>query len=507
MAKRSVRARKVSQTFFFILFVYILWSTTYPLTGILPPAAIFRIDPLVTLCTSLSERVILPGFLLSVSMLVFSALFGRFFCGWVCPLGSAIDAVGDIRKRVTPEDDAANRRRRVFKFYILGAIVIAALSGRQLAWAADPIVIAARFVSLNLIPAVTSTVNGAFILLIKYAHIYMLQDIYRPLRASVLGVNVYYFAHAGVIFCVFALITAASLFKRRLWCRSVCPLGALYAFIARIAPLRRVVTKCSKCAVCKSSCRMGAIRDDMTYSPGECILCMDCVYECPQHGTRFAWYPSRKARMPGGIPDTVKGGISRRKFLFLAFSPFLLLVSGPGGKGKKAGTGMIRPPAALKEEEFLDRCIRCGNCMKVCITNGLQPVMFEAGLNGLWTPRLVPEIGYCEYQCTLCGHTCPTGAIPKLSPSRKRATRLGVAEIDRSICIPWAQDKECIVCQEHCPVPDKAIKLQKETIGDRIIAKPVIDEYLCVGCGICQNKCPVRPVRAVRVSPRNSERT
>jgi MauM/NapG family ferredoxin protein len=167
---------------------------------------------------------------------------------------------------------------------------------------------------------------------------------------------------------------------------------------------------------------------------------------------------------------------------------------------------VIRPPAALNEEEFLNRCVRCGNCMKVCITNGLQPTMFQSGLQGVWTPRLVPEIGYCEYQCTLCGNTCPTGAILSLSVEQKKAVKLGVAEIDRSICIPWAHNKDCIVCEEHCPISQKAIKLKGVKIGSRTIFRPYIDEVLCVGCGICQNKCPVRPRRAIEVAPRNADR-
>ena len=142
--------------------------------------------------------------------------------------------------------------------------------------------------------------------------------------------------------------------------------------------------------------------------------------------------------------------------------------------------------------------------MKVCITNGLQPVMFQAGLGGIWTPQLVPETGYCEYRCTLCGRTCPTGAIPALSQEQKMTVKLGLAVIDRSICLPWAEHKECIVCQEHCPVSDKAIKLDTYAGG---LAKPYIDENLCVGCGICQNKCPVRPIRAIKVNPKNADRT
>lgn len=165
------------------------------------------------------------------------------------------------------------------------------------------------------------------------------------------------------------------------------------------------------------------------------------------------------------------------------------------------GSAVIRPPAALEESRFVDRCVRCGNCMKVCITNGLQPVLFQSGLAGLWTPELVPEIGYCEYDCTLCGRTCPTGAIRKLTHDEKRRTRLGLARIDESICIPWANGTECLVCQEHCPIPQKAIKIEWGQAQHGAVRRPSVDASLCVGCGICQNKCPVRPARAIRVRP------
>ena len=250
---------------------------------------------------------------------------------------------------------------------------------------------------------------------------------------------------------------------------------------------------------------MAAIKDDLGYAKGECILCMDCIYNCPDRLTSFKftlWRPGQKTARQDPRADGPK--ISRANFLAILIGSFSFLGAGSKAPGSEKAVSIIRPPAALEEDDFVNRCIRCGNCMKVCPTNALHPIMLQAGVDALWTPQLLPEIGYCEYNCVLCGKTCPTGAIPRLTQEKKATVKLGIARVDRSLCLPWAEGKECLVCQEHCPVADKAIKLDTYAGGP---AKPHVDEYLCVGCGICQNKCPVRPMRAIRVNGQDADRT
>ncbi len=497
-----VRMRRFSQVFFLCLFVYIIWSTTYPLRGFLPAGTFFTLDPLIMAATSLSERLLLPGLAVSASMLLLTLVFGRFFCGWVCPLGACIDTVGIFNRKKSDVSDVRNRRIRPVKFYILLAIVVCAAYAAQVAWVFDPTVIMARFVSLNFIPGLTFAADKAFIFLIKdLGWAGRLLDLYRALKASVLGINVYYFSHSFIILFFFVFVVGTALMLKRFWCRALCPLGALYALCATGALLSRVVKGCVHCRRCKSLCRMGAIKDDAGYVKGECILCLDCLSDCPAQSTRFRWSflrPAEERAVSGK-----SAGIDRRDFLLLACS--LLLALGARFREKtqpdKVKAIVIRPPGALDEKEFLNRCIRCGNCMKVCITNGLQPVMLETGIAGLWTPQLVPETGYCEYSCTLCGKVCPTAALPSLSVEQKHRTSLGLAEIDRTICLPWSRNEQCIVCQEHCPVSSKAIKLQEDSVNGAVVLRPYVEAQLCIGCGICQNKCPVRPVRAIRVRP------
>jgi len=260
--------------------------------------------------------------------------------------------------------------------------------------------------------------------------------------------DVYYLSHSAVIFTLFLSICIPAFFAGRFWCRVLCPLGALYNLAARSSRFIRP-----------------DIKNDVA------------------------------VKKNGG------DGISRRDFIFLLFSSVFLTGFRNRRRASAAARRVIRPPAALEEGDFTDRCIRCGSCMKICITNGLQPVMLEAGLEGVWTPQLVPEVGYCDYNCALCGGACPTGAIRRLPLKEKQNARLGTADVDHSICLAWSLNQRCLICERSCPVPGNAVKVRTDMVEGIAVGRPVVDKALCTGCGGCQNKCPVRPVRAIRVSP------
>jgi ferredoxin len=157
------------------------------------------------------------------------------------------------------------------------------------------------------------------------------------------------------------------------------------------------------------------------------------------------------------------------------------------------------------EVEFLKKCVRCGECMKVCLKNALYPATLQAGLEGVYTPMIIPRLGYCEYNCTLCGQVCPTGAIPELTSDRKKREVIGKAVLDKNRCIPFARKINCIVCEEHCPISQKAIRseevVETDSKGNRIsLKKPYVVEELCNGCGICEYVCPVEGQSAIRIT-------
>ncbi|MBU1084195.1 MAG: 4Fe-4S binding protein [Candidatus Omnitrophota bacterium] len=499
--------RRVSQVFFLCAFMYVLWSTTYPLTGSIPSDVFFVSDPHIVLLTAVAERMILPGTAVVLAMLFFTFIFGRFFCGWICPLGAAMDISSFFNKRKVLLKEKVNARIRKIKYFVLGISSIAAVLGVQIAWATDPVVMTARFISLSFIPAATLFLDRSFMFLVRDVGFYgKVYDIYRTLKSSVLGINAYFFGNTGMIVIFFAGIVLSAFFVSRLWCRTFCPLGAMYGLISKHSLLVRKASGCVSCGKCMTACRMESIKNPGdSYTKSECVLCMDCVYACPGEYTKFTFRDPFRSSVnnnptnpTNSINSTNPKGLSRKDFILLLISS-LFLSAFRWRKRNGSRASVTRPPGALRETEFVARCVRCGNCMKVCPTNVVQPAVLEAGLEGIWTPKMMFEIGYCEYNCTLCGQVCPTGALKKMPLKEKQKTPLGKAVVRKDRCLPWSRNENCLVCEEHCPVPDKAIKIDIINSGGIMIQRPVVDRELCIGCGICQNKCPVRPSRAIEV--------
>ncbi len=219
--------------------------------------------------TSLAERILLAGLAYALMMLVLTLLLGRFFCGWICPLGTVNDMIVSLRRKKIDQAPTYKHLRRV-KFILLACLLLSAIFGMQLAWLFDPIALFARFISLNFIPGITFLADKSFIFLIKTLHIRgALVDFYYSLSSSILGIKVAYFAHSLGILFIFVFILGLALWITRFWCRFLCPLGAMYALVARYSLLGRNVRDCTHCNICKNRCRMGAINPDMSYdSPG-----------------------------------------------------------------------------------------------------------------------------------------------------------------------------------------------------------------------------------------------
>jgi len=230
----------------------------------------------------------------------------------------------------------------------------------------------------------------------------------------------------------------------------------------------------------------------------ECIVCLDCDDPCTRSAVGY-----------GITLKTTPPDIKRRR---IVVSLAAGIISVPFLRQRPAvnDPSLIRPPGSLKESVFVKRCVKCGACLKVCPTGGLQPVLLEAGLEGIWTPKLVPLDGSCEY-CTLCGQVCPTGAIREMKKDALMKIKIGEAMIDRSRCLPWADGTPCIVCEEMCIVPQKAIWLEeiinKDENGDEVrLLLPHVDAGRCIGCGKCEQNCPLDDRPAIFVTSSGESR-
>jgi NAD-dependent dihydropyrimidine dehydrogenase PreA subunit len=232
----------------------------------------------------------------------------------------------------------------------------------------------------------------------------------------------------------------------------------------------------------------------------ECIACLSCVHVCPEDAVRFS-FQSRNAAMdhPGVQIDrrTFIGGAVGGVAVSLGMRADILHPSKDFIPLPPRHQGLIRPPGALPEPEFLQRCARCGECLRACPAYTLQPDWYRAGLEGLWAPRMNLRHAACDQNCNVCGLVCPTESIRPLSLIERRHARVGTAVILRDSCLPWARDERCLICEEQCPYG--AVVLQRDS-GHKS-GLPVVEPDRCNGCGHCEDKCPVTGDSAIIVSP------
>lgn len=492
------QVRRFSQALFLIVFLVLFRLTDYNGSDIIPYAVniFFRLDPLVLASVTLAEKKIIALLWPSLIVIVGTLLMGRVFCSWVCPMGTAIDMAG---RAVAKKD----RRIRLsyLKYLILIVVLLSAAFGVQLLAFFDPFSLLVRGLVFSIDPGFKFIVSSAFDAVYNHGPQWLSaisEPVYSVLKSFVLPYKQSFFYLSLFSFVLLAAVFALEFFGRRFWCRNLCPLGALLALISRFSLFRRRPVKlCSHCGQCATDCRMDVFDHRNRFRFEECNLCMDCLEFCPDAITTFQF------ASPAKYPKSLD--LTRRQFLTAAVSgvalPVAMKTDAISGHNPE---GLIRPPGAKADPDFSGLCVRCGECMKVCINNALQPLWLERGIEGMFTPVLVPRLGYCEFNCTLCSQVCPTGAIQKLTQKEKHAFVIGKAVFDKDKCLVYAQKKGCIVCEEHCPTHDKAIKFTGiQTIdlnGDMVYLKqPFVDEKLCIGCGICEHICPVEGKAAIFV--------
>jgi NAD-dependent dihydropyrimidine dehydrogenase PreA subunit len=453
---------------------------------VVPAETFLVIDPLVSLSTAIAARSWVWSLVCAGIILLVCVLIPRGFCGYLCPLGTLIDLFDwAIGKRVKRFRVAKDGWWVHIKYYLLVGVLVAAFCG----------VLISGYVAA--IPVIT---RG-------------LLFIGEPLQSGVArGWHLVPAMNVGHIISIllFLGVLGLGLLRPRFWCKYVCPSGAVFS-VANLfrASERKVEDTCINCNKCVQICPFDAIKPDFTTRVTDCTLCQTCGGVCPTESIKFVdrWNFANLKRL--NDPPTGETALGRRGFISL------LAGSGAGvaGGGAIAATTKLwganlddpnafrplRPPGSVPEREFLDICIRCCECFKVCPNNLLQAEGFQQGLEGLWTPMAVADWAGCDPSCNACGQVCPTGAIRALPLAEKKITRMGLAIVDPLTCLPHANREACQLCVDEChaagyhAIEFVQVHTEVDAAGQPIEGTghlaPVVLADKCVGCGICQTRC------------------
>ena len=284
---------------------------------------------------------------------------------------------------------------------------------------------------------------------------------------------------------IFLIVAALAAWRGRLYCNTLCPVGALLSLLGR-APLYRITLSqdmCVCCGMCEAACKGGAIDSKKKSVLTEnCVMCFNCIPACRRGGVTIE-----------KRPKMASFDLSRRHFIGAA-----------GGVVAGAGAYMIArklentlpspssepamPPGAGSAERFHSKCVGCGICIRECEGHVLVPSVTQYGLAGFMQPVLDYSRGACVYTCNHCSNVCPPNALLPLSLVEKQLTRIGMASVNVDSCVG------CGICASKCPA--KAIEMVSGADG----RKAVVSVDSCIGCGLCQNVCPLPEGPAITVS-------
>ncbi len=532
-----VKIRRAYEVLFLGLFLFFLFITDLRYLKGWPVSLFLEATPLVAVATALTTHTIYRNLVWGLVIIAITMMVGRVWCNWMCPFGILHHFFGWIgNRRNTKQMIEVNRYRKIYalKYYILaGMIAMASLwmiptaidSPRQIWQAYRSAELTQSGISRVFAAVETGIARSAeehkrgnstlqiglldpIALTVRSMTTSVLPTVHKATESVYTEPREYW--QAWIVGLIFMGFLVANWWIPRFFCRAICPLGALLGIFSRFAIWRidRDPVRCTDCDLCLKNCE-GASDPQADLRKSECFVCLNCIDDCPHDALSFRFLPRKASEISYPV-------VGRRELVLsglfgLFFFPMARL---SGGVRKNFQRGVIRPPGSVAEDEFLRRCIKCDQCIRVCPTNVLQPALFEAGLEGLWTPIMISKMGWCELNCTLCSQVCPTGAIREISIAEKLGIgpfeqtgpiKTGTAFYNQGRCLPWAMDTSCVVCEEVCPVSPKAIFTRNVEVTDRWgatieLKRPYIDPVKCIGCGICEHECPVKDDPAVYVT-------
>ena len=510
--------RRIIQLTFFALFIAAFIPSV---SESLKPATEYIID--IQFFPSLIRTPLIPA-----AVIVFTLIFGRFYCSSVCPLASVQDLFSCRIKKY---------RYRKLKLFLRYAVpflsLLLLLAGfTSIASLTDPYSLAGRFLHLiNRVIAAPLIKAAAYIL--RRFSVYIPES---EIQLTLLPLA------AVLPFLILLILMSGK--RGRLYCNTLCPVGALLSLVSGFSLFAVRIKKenCTSCGACEKVCKAEAADSaSRTVDASKCISCFNCLSVCSfdalEYGrnkkiievTRKIFRKLRKLKTDRLNKNTASGNIDdpgescskmnidknsggRRDFLIksgavsaLLFSSLLIRRAKPDFL-KLSDKGKAVPPGSVSRINLLSKCTGCSLCINNCPTGVLFPdLVSHLGFSGFGAPYLDYNKGYCDYKCKRCSDICPSGAIKKLDSESRKTVKIGEAEFVREFCIVETDRTSCGACAEVCPTGAiDLIHIGSSESGPLEI--PLISSRFCIGCGACQYACPVTDKNAIYVLPFNTHK-
>ncbi|MCL1909932.1 MAG: 4Fe-4S binding protein [Kiritimatiellaeota bacterium] len=402
----------------------------------------------------------------SIVFVVVALLFGRVYCAFMCPLGIMQDIIAWVARVCAPRSKCAPQSNMRLVRYTVFAVTIGLLAA---GWA----------------------------LMAKYLEPF---TVFGRMAANPFSV---------VAVMTFVIFAALVVWKKRVFCTTLCPVGTLLGLLSKISLFKMRINKsaCVHCKLCERKCPTGCINGAAAEIDNErCVRCMNCVTACTKNGISMGIAKLRNCENAKSFNTqrrgflTVLAGIPVAAFLASFASGRFYKPRAKRSPATRMFTKCeapqaVYPPGAGSPERFASKCTACLLCVANC-----RGRVITAPRAGVPAVHLEFENGMCEFECAKCGHVCPTGAIKPMKRADKQRWRIGMVDFNEKICVAYVKGNDCGACAEHCPtgaVHMEEIELPEHGKVQRV---PVIDEAVCIGCGCCEYACP-RDVRAIRVKP------
>ena len=467
--------------------------------------------------TRILEWQLIPAILgaetvIIITLFFLTFFFGRVYCSVICPAG----ILQDIFNRISCIGKKKKNGRMRFRYHkpanwlrytILGATTVLAFFGFfELCLLLDPYSNFGR-IGANLFRPAVMWGNNFIAGILSSMGNYSLYHV--SIKISTVAL-----VSAITAFVIFAVMVY---FRGRLFCNSICPVGALLSVFSRFSIFRVSIDKsaCNNCKTCERTCKAEAIdATNMKVDASRCVTCFNCTSSCSKSAIKYRFTPfvsistsntevmktealNAEVAAPKASKDNVSE--SRRSFITTGAAlagtiPLYALAQTKNNEAGAAGNKKlpVTPPGSLSIERFKDLCTGCHLCVVQCPTQILKPAGLQYGFDYMLKPYMSFNNKYCNYSCIVCSQVCPTDAIKPISVEEKKVAQVGIAEFYIDLCIVKTEENDCGACSEHCSTQAVHMVPYKGTL-----TIPKVEPELCIGCGGCESICPVRPERAI----------